>query len=234
MKTKLFLLAVVAAIIASYFIFDLGNYLNLEYLKHQKESLNALYDERPILVASVFFLAYFLVAGLALPAAALLTVAAGAILGFWVGLLVVSFASTLGATMAFLLTRYLLHETVERKFGERLGKVNQGIEREGALYVFSLRLVPAFPFVVVNSVLALTKLKTWTFYWASQIGMLAGTAVYVNAGTQLAELDSLGDILSWQFALSFALLGIFPFIAKYALKFFSKRSDVESDSADIQ
>ena len=160
-----------------------------------------------------------MVAAFALPAAALLTVAAGAILGFWNGLFIVSFASSIGATIAFLLTRYLFHDAIEAKFGDRLMAINNGIKREGAFYVFGLRLVPLFPFVVVNSVLGLTKLKTWTSYWSSQIGMLAGTAVFVNAGTQLAEVESLGDILTLKFALSFALLGVFPILAKKLLNF---------------
>lgn len=226
MKTKIILVSVIAALIAAFFIFDLGQYLNLEYLKLKKDSLNALYDEQPVVVSAVFFTIYVLVAAFALPAAALLTVAAGAILGFWNGLLVVSFASSIGATIAFLLTRYLFHDAIESKFGNRLTAINQGIESEGAFYVFGLRLVPLFPFVVVNSVLGLTKLKTWTFYWASQIGMLAGTAVFVNAGTQLADIDSLGDILTFKFALSFALLGIFPILAKHLLKLLKPKAEV--------
>lgn len=217
MKTKIIIVSFIAALIASFFIFDLGQYLNLEYLKQQKDSLNTLYNNNPVLVSAVFFLVYLMVAAFALPAAALLTVAAGAILGFWNGLFIVSFASSIGATIAFLLTRYLFHDAIEAKFGDRLAAINSGIEREGAFYVFGLRLVPLFPFVVVNSVLGLTKLKTWTFYWSSQIGMLAGTAVFVNAGTQLAEVESLGDILTLKFALSFALLGIFPLLAKKLL-----------------
>lgn len=218
MKTKIILVCAIAALVGAYFLFDLGQYLNLEYLKQQKEALNKLYEGQPVVVSAVFFLIYLMVAAFALPAAAILTVAAGAILGFWNGLLVVSFASSIGATIAFLLTRYLFHDAIEAKFGDRLQAINNGIQREGAFYVFGLRLVPLFPFVVVNSVLGLTKLKTWTFYWASQIGMLAGTAVFVNAGTQLAEINSTGDILSPKLLLSFALLGVFPIIAKHALK----------------
>lgn len=228
MKTKIILVSAIAALIAAFFIFDLGQYLNLEYLKLKKDSLNALYLEKPVLVSAIFFIIYLMVAAFALPAAALLTVAAGAILGFWNGLFIVSFASSIGATIAFLLTRYLFHDAIESKFGDRLTAINNGIEREGAFYVFGLRLVPLFPFVVVNSVLGLTKLKTWTFYWASQIGMLAGTAVFVNAGTQLAEIDSLGDILTLKFALSFALLGIFPILAKKLLNIIKPQAQSDS------
>ncbi len=222
MKTKLILVAIVAALIAAFFIFDLGQYLSLDYLKAQKDALNDLYRSKPILIITMFFLAYVAMAALALPAATILTLAGGAIFGFWTGLIVVSFASTIGATIAFLLTRYLFHDAIQSKFGDRLQAINNGIEREGAFYVFGLRLVPLFPFVVVNSVLGLTKLKTWTFYWSSQIGMLAGTAVYVNAGTQLANIDTLGDIANPKLLLSFALLGVFPIIAKYALAFLKR------------
>ena len=180
-----------------------------------------------------YFLIYVAATALALPAAAILTLAAGAIFGFWWGLVLVSFASTIGATCAFLLTRYLFHDAVESKFGDRLATINKGIETEGAFYVFGLRLVPLFPFFMVNSVLALTKLKTFTFYWASQLGMLAGTAVYVNAGTQLAEISSTSDILSPKLLLSFALLGVFPIIAKWDLSFLRKNnqnlSEVETE-----
>lgn len=228
MKTKIILVSVIAVLIASFFIFDLGQYLNLEYLKLKKDSLNALYKDKPVLISGIFFVVYLMVAAFALPAAALLTVAAGAILGFWNGLFIVSFASSIGATIAFLLTRYLFHDAIEAKFGDRLTAINNGIEREGAFYVFGLRLVPLFPFVVVNSVLGLTKLKTWTFYWSSQIGMLAGTAVFVNAGTQLAEIESLGDILTLKFALSFALLGVFPILAKKLLSFVKPKNQAVS------
>jgi uncharacterized membrane protein YdjX (TVP38/TMEM64 family) len=229
MKTKLILAVVIVAVIAAFFIFDLGQYLSLDYLKSQKESLNALYAENPVLISVIFFIVYVLVAAFNLPAAALLTVAAGAILGFWNGLFVVSFASSIGATGAFLMTRYLFNDAIQSKFGDRLKTINAGIEREGAFYVFGLRLVPLFPFVVVNSVLALTKLKTWTFYWASQIGMLAGTAVFVNAGTQLADISSLGDIASPAVLGSFALLGVFPILAKYILKLLKKNTDLDEN-----
>ena len=222
MKTKLILVAIVAALIAAFFIFDLGQYFSLEYLKAQKDALNDLYQSKPVLILSIFFFAYVAMAALALPAATILTLAGGAIFGFWTGLIVVSFASTIGATIAFILTRYLFHDAIQNKFGDRLQAINTGIEREGAFYVFGLRLVPLFPFVVVNSVLGLTKLKTITFYWASQIGMLAGTAVYVNAGTQLANIDNLGDVANPKLLLSFALLGVFPIIAKYALAFLKR------------
>lgn len=217
MNSKIIIALVLVALIAAFFLFDLQQYFNLGYLKSQKSGLQQLFAEQPIRVSTLYFTVYVLVAALALPAAAILTLAGGAIFGFWHGLILVSFASTIGATIAFLLTRYLFHDAVQKKFGPRLEVINNGIEKEGAFYVFGLRLVPLFPFVVVNSVLGLTPLKTLTFYWASQTGMLAGTAVYVYAGTQLATIDSIADILSTKLLLSFALLGVFPIIAKHLL-----------------
>jgi len=223
MKAKITLAAVIIALIAAFFIFDLQQYFSLEYLKSQKDALNALYTEKPLLVAGAFFVTYVAFAALALPAATILTLAGGAIFGFWTGFLLVSFASTIGATLAFIFTRFLFHDAIQAKFGDRLQTMNDGIEKEGAFYVFGMRLVPIFPFVMVNSLLALTKLKTWTFYWASQIGMLAGTAVYVNAGTQIAQIESLAGIANPKLIGSFVLLGVFPIIAKKALNFLQSR-----------
>ena len=222
MNPKIILAVLVVALIAAFFLFDLQQYFSLEYLKSQKDALNSLYQASPVLISAIYFFVYLAVAALALPAAAILTLAGGAIFGFWQGLLLVSFASSIGATIAFLLTRYLFHDSVQKKFGKRLEAVNRGIENEGAFYVFGLRFVPFIPFVVVNSLLALTKLKTTTFYWASQLGMLIGTGVYVNAGTQLAGIESASDILDFKLLLSFVLLGIFPLIAKHALNWFKK------------
>ena len=218
MNPKIILAAVIIALIAAFFVFDLQQYFNLQFLKEQKQGLNEMFEANPIGVSALYFSIYVIFTALALPAALILTLAGGAVFGFWHGLLLVSFASSIGATLAFLMTRYLFHDSVYKKFGHRLETVNKGIANEGALYVFGLRLVPLFPFFVINSVLALTKLKTFTFYWASQLGMLAGTAVYVNAGTQLANLNDTSDILSFKLIVSFALLGVFPFVAKALLK----------------
>ena len=223
MKAKIALAIVLVALIAAFFIFDLQQYFSLEFLKSQKDALNQRYNDNPILIAGAFFAIYVAFAALALPAATILTLAGGAIFGFWTGVLLVSFASTIGATLAFVFTRFLFHDAVPSKFGDRLETINQGIETEGAFYVFGMRLVPLFPFVMVNSVLALTKLKTWTFYWASQLGMLAGTAVYVNAGTQLAQIDSLAGIANPKLIGSFVLLGVFPILAKKVLGFIKSR-----------
>ena len=228
MKIKIILAAFIVAIIAAFFIFDLGQYFSLEYLKEQKSVLAEFYANNPVGVSALFFLVYVAFAALALPAAAILTLAGGAIFGFWHGLVLVSFASSIGATIAFLLTRFLFGEAIEKKFGDKLSTINQGIEKEGAFYVFGLRFVPLLPFFVINSLLALTKLKTLTFYWASQLGMLVGTAVFVNAGTQLAQISSISDILSPKLFLSFVLLGVFPIIAKYALSWLKQTKSNEA------
>jgi len=217
MKIKIIIAAVFVACIVAFFALGLQKYFTLESLKEQKLVLAEFYANSPVLISAAFFAVYVIFTAFALPAAAILTLAGGAIFGFWHGLILVSFASTIGATIAFLLTRYLFQETIQKKFGAKLEAINNGIEKEGAFYVFGLRLVPLFPFFVINSVLALTKLKTTTFYWASQIGMLAATAVFVNAGTQLAQISSTSDILSPKLLISFVLLGVFPIIAKYVL-----------------
>ena len=170
-----------------------------------------------------FFLLYILVTALSLPGAAILTLAAGALFGLAQGLLVASFASSIGATLAFLVSRYLLRDTIKKRFPERLAAIDTGVEKEGAFYLFTLRLVPVFPFFLINLLMGLTAIKSWTFYWVSQIGMLAGTFVFVNAGTQLAQIDSLSGILSLDLILSFALLGVFPLIAKSLINAIKKR-----------
>lgn len=211
---KLILLAVFAILIASYFFFDLGQYLSLDYIKNQQASFDALYQENPALILGGFFIMYVVVTALSLPGAAIMTLAAGALFGFWVALLLVSFASSMGATLAFLASRFLFHDTVQQRFGDRLKKLNEGVRKDGAFYLFTLRLVPAFPFFVINLVMGLTPIKVRTFYFVSQVGMLAGTAVYVLAGTQLGQIESASGLLSPELIGAFVLLGIFPWIAK--------------------
>ena len=220
---KLALLAVIAALVASYFVFDLGQYLSLDYLKAQRGAFQSLAAEQPVLVLGGFFLLYVAVTALSLPGAAIMTLAAGALFGFWVALVLVSFASSVGATLAFLASRFLFKDAVQSRFGERLKKINAGVAKDGAFYLFTLRLIPAFPFFVINLVMGLTPLKTWTFYWVSQVGMLAGTAVYVNAGTQLGELESLSGLLSVDLIGAFVLLGLFPWLAKAVMAFLQAR-----------
>jgi len=204
-------------LIMSFFIFDLGQYLNLEYLKSKHTDLTAWRDSSPIQAALILFSLYVLVTAVSLPGAAVMTLAVGAIFGLFWGTVLVSFASTLGATLAFLIARFVLSDAVQERFGDRLGALNKGIEKDGVFYLFGLRLVPIFPFFVINLVMALTPIRTWTFAWVSQVGMLVGTVVYVNAGTQLAKIDSISGILSPGLLLSFVLLGLFPLVAKKIL-----------------
>lgn len=223
MLKKSIILIIVAALIASFFYFDLNTYLTLEGLKSSIEDFRQWRDASPVLVLGGFFLIYVATTALSLPGATILTLAAGALFGLFEGLLLASFASSIGATLAFLVSRYILRNTIKQKFPERLASIDKGVEREGAFYLFTLRLVPLFPFFLINLLMGLTAIKSWTFYWVSQIGMLAGTFVYVNAGTQLSQLESLQGILSFDLILSFALLGIFPLIAKNIVNIVKKR-----------
>lgn len=223
MKSKIALLLIIVGAIAAFFYFDLGKYLTLEGLKAQQATLTAYVESNPWQTALAFFAVYVAVAALSLPGAAILTLVAGAIFGFSRGLVIVSFASSIGATLAFLSSRFLLRDWVQSKFGERLKPMNDGVAKDGPFYLFALRLVPLFPFFIVNLLMGLTPIKTIPFYWVSQIGMLAGTAVFVNAGTQLAQISSLKGILSPAIIGSFVLLGIFPIIAKKILDWLKGR-----------
>ncbi|WP_341887260.1 FAD-dependent oxidoreductase [Variovorax sp. YR752] len=213
-RRKLIIVLAVIAVIAAFFAFDLGRFLSLDYVKQRQAEFAALYDSRPALVIGVFLAIYVAVTALSLPGAVIMTLAGGAIFGLAVGTIVVSFASSIGATLAFLASRYVLRDSVKARFGTRLADVDRGIAKEGGFYLFTLRLVPLFPFFVINLLMGLTTMKAWTFYWVSQLGMLAGTLVYVNAGTQLAKIDSLQGILSPGLLGSFVLLGLFPLVAK--------------------
>ncbi len=220
---KVMMLVVIVGAIALFFGFDLQHYLNLNTLKASHATFQQWLAEYPLGIPAAFFIIYVAVTGLSLPGAAVMTLAAGALFGLTQGLILVSFASSIGATLAFLVARFLLQDTVQKRFHQRLNAINNGVERDGAFYLFTLRLVPIFPFFVINLVMALTPIRTWTFYWVSQIGMLAGTAVYVNAGTQLADIERMSDILSPDLLLSFALLGVFPWIAKWLLTILKRR-----------
>jgi pyruvate/2-oxoglutarate dehydrogenase complex dihydrolipoamide dehydrogenase (E3) component/uncharacterized membrane protein YdjX (TVP38/TMEM64 family) len=213
-RRQLGLLLLIAAAVAAYFAFDLGRFLSLEYAKAVQGELAAVYASRPALVIGIYFAIYVAVAALSLPGAAILTLLGGALFGLWTGLLVVSFASSIGALLAMLASRYLLRSSVQARFGTALADIDRGVAREGAFYLFTLRLVPLFPFFVINLLMGLTTMRAWTFYWVSQLGMLAGTLVYVNAGTQLAQIRSLQGILSPGLIGSFVLLGLFPLVAK--------------------
>ena len=223
MFKKIALLGVIVAAIFSFFYFDLNSYLTLQGMKDSLDTFQSQIAQNPVLSICVFFAIYVAVTALSLPGAAILTLAAGALFGLVQGLVIVSFASSVGATLAFLVSRFILRDTVRNKFKEKLKKIDEGVEKQGAFYLFTLRLVPVFPFFLINLLMGLTSLKTWTFYWVSQVGMLAGTAVYVNAGTQLAQIDSLSGIVSPGLIFSFVLLGIFPWIAKAIVAVVNRR-----------
>jgi pyruvate/2-oxoglutarate dehydrogenase complex dihydrolipoamide dehydrogenase (E3) component/uncharacterized membrane protein YdjX (TVP38/TMEM64 family) len=220
---RIILVVVIAALIASFFVFDLNQYLTLESLKSNQQDL-AQYIQANWLVAFIAYLVIYATAtALSVPGAAILTLGAGALFGFGWGLLLASFASSIGATLAFLASRFLLRDWVKNTFSKKLESIDKGIERDGAFYLLSLRLVPLFPFFIINLVMGVTSIKTLTYYWVSQVGMLIGTAVYVNAGTQLVEINQLSDIISGDLILSFVLLGIFPLLAKFMLSALQQR-----------
>jgi pyruvate/2-oxoglutarate dehydrogenase complex dihydrolipoamide dehydrogenase (E3) component/uncharacterized membrane protein YdjX (TVP38/TMEM64 family) len=212
--SQLLVIAVLAALVGAFFAFDLGRYLSLDALKSQRDAILAWRDAQPLVASLAFFAAYVAVTALSLPGAAVMTLAGGAVFGFAWGLALISFASSIGATLAMLVARFVAGDAIQRRYGERLRAINAGIERDGAFYLFTLRLVPLFPFFVINLLMGLTRIRVWTFYWVSQIGMLAGTAVYVNAGTQLGQLESASGIFSPGLIGAFVLLGVFPLIAR--------------------
>lgn len=222
MKKALLVLLAVSAIIV-YFVFDLGQYLSLENFKAQQADIVAAKDASPALYIVGFFLIYVAVTGLSIPGAAIMTLIAGALFGLVLGTILVSFASTIGATLAFLGSRYVLRDWVQSKFGERLKAIDEGLARDGAFYLFTLRLIPVFPFFVINLLMGLTRIKTSTFFWVSQLGMLAGTVVYVNAGTQISQIESTSGLLSPTLIGSFILLALFPWAAKAIIAIVNKR-----------
>ncbi|WP_374127899.1 FAD-dependent oxidoreductase [Sphingomonas sp. 28-62-11] len=211
---RLLILIPLAAIAFAFFYFDLGQYLTLDALKARQSDFAAFYCQSPVEVIATFFLIYVVVTGASLPGAAILTLAAGAMFGLVAGTVIVSFASSIGATLAFFASRYLFRDVVRARFGDRLRAIDSGVARDGAFYLFTLRLVPAFPFFLINLLMGLTAIRSGTFYLVSQIGMLAGTVVFVNAGTQLAQIESLAGIASPALLGSFVALGIFPWIAR--------------------
>lgn len=206
-----------------FYYLGLGQYFTLEYLQESQNNLRSLYHESPVLVISVYMAIYILVTALSLPGAVVMTLAGGGLFGLLAGTIIVSFASTIGATLACAVSRFLLREWVQNRFGEKLSAINEGIQKEGAFYLFTLRLIPIFPFFVINLVLGLSKLPLLTFFWVSQVGMLAGTIVYVNAGKEIAKIDSLSGILSPGLIVSFIILGLFPITVKKLLAIFKNR-----------
>lgn len=223
LNKKLLLVAFIGVLIAAFFLLNLGRFFTLEYVQSQRENFLSFYAQHQLLTIALYFVIYVIVTGLSLPGAAIMTLVGGGIFGLLIGTIVVSFASTIGATLAFLVSRFALRDYVQQKFGDKLRIVNQGIEKEGAFYLFTLRLIPIFPFFVINLVMGITPIKTAQFFFVSQLGMLAGTMVYVNAGSQLASLDSLSGILSPSLLLSFALLGLFPLLAKKFIDYIKSR-----------
>ena len=221
---KILLLAIITSLLAIFFYLDLNQYLNLAYLKSQQGTLNNYYVSSKALTIAIFFIVYVVTTALSLPGAALMTLLAGAIFGVITGTIIVSFASSIGATLAFLTSRFLLRGWVQNKFSDNLKAINESVKKEGAFYLFTLRLVPTFPFFMINLIMGLTPIKTTTYYLVSQVGMLAGTIVYVNAGTQLVKLDSLSGILSLPVLGSFVLIGLFPLITKKFMEFIKIRN----------
>ncbi|WP_395615914.1 TVP38/TMEM64 family protein [Sphingorhabdus sp.] len=213
MKKAILVLVLLGAIVA-YFLFDLGQILSLENFKASQADIVAAKDANPVLYIAGFFILYVAVTGLSIPGAAIMTLIAGALFGVVVGTIIVSFASTLGATLAFLSARFVLREWVQGKFGERLRAIDEGLEKDGAFYLFTLRLIPVFPFFVINLLMGLTRIKTGTFFWVSQLGMLPATIVFVNAGTQISRIESTAGLLSPMLIASFVALALFPWVAK--------------------
>ncbi len=224
---KIILLLVTTVLAAVFFTFDLQQYLSFTYLTSSRQRFQTYYAEHQLLTIVGYVLLYILVTALSLPGALIMTLTGGALFGLWLGLLLVSFASTVGATLAFLAARFLFKNSVQNRFGVKLRTINTGIEQDGAFYLFTLRLVPVFPFFIVNMVMGLTPMRTTVFYLVSQVGMFPGTLVYVNAGTQLGRIGSASGILSPGLLFSFALLGVFPLIAKKIVSMVRKKRKAE-------
>ncbi|MDT8867628.1 TVP38/TMEM64 family protein [Vibrio fluvialis] len=201
-----------------------SQYLTLDNAKAQQALLSDYIAEHLLAAALIYFVSYVLITAFSIPGAAVVTLLGAALFGFWLSLLLVSFASTIGATLAFLSSRYLLRDWVQQRFGDKLNAINQGVERDGAFYLLSLRLIPVFPFFLINLLMGLSPISVARYYWVSQLGMLPGTAVYLNAGTQLAQIDSLSGIVSPSVLLSFALLGVFPLLMKWVMNRLVRRS----------
>ena len=217
------LLVVIAGLIGAFFVFDLGQFLTLDSLKSNQQALADFIQQNWLQAFVGYFVLYVVVTALSLPGAAILTLGAGALFGLGWGLVLASFASTIGATCAFLVSRFLLRDWVKATFANRIKAIDEGIQKDGAFYLLTLRLVPLFPFFVINLVMGITSIRTLTYYWVSQVGMLIGTAVYVNAGLQLVEINTLADIVSADLILSFVLLGLFPLIAKFIINILQQR-----------
>jgi len=221
---KISLLVVFAVVVGLFFVFDLSQYFTLQFVQSQRQSFIDYYQQHQLLTIAVYMLIYIAVTALSLPGATIMTLAGGGVFGLVNGAIIISFASTIGATVAFLMSRYVLRDSIQNKFGDKLAAVNEGIQKDGAFYLFTLRLLPIFPFFLINLLMGITSISSARFYWVSQLGMLPGTLVYVNAGDQLASITSVSGILSPSLILSFALLGLFPLLAKKLVEYFKGRS----------
>lgn len=217
---KKLLLGIALIIVVLVVGLNFGQHLTLDNAKLKQAELSSFIESNFFMAIALYFVSYVAITALSIPGAAVVTLLGAALFGFWISLALVSFASTIGATLAFLSSRYLLRDWVQKKFGNKLTAVNQGVAKDGPFYLFSLRLIPVFPFFLINLLMGLTPISTIRFYLVSQLGMLPGTAVYLNAGTQLAQIDSLAGIVSPAVLLSFALLGIFPIIVKWIMNKF--------------
>ena len=222
-KLKISLLLFLISLITLFFIFEMNEYSSLQNVKIQYQSLLQYYDKNNLLVHIIFILIYIITTSLSLPFALGLTLIGGALFGFWYGLILVSFGSTIGATIAFIIARFIGYEYVRVKYKNQFSKFSIGFKQEGAFYLFALRMVPLFPFFIINIVTALMPIKTWTFYWVSQVGMLPGTILYVFAGTQLSEIKSLSDIMSPTLIVTFIFIGIFPILVKQVFKYLKNK-----------
>lgn len=219
---KSFIIIFFLASIMAGFFFDIGQYLSFETIKEQHEKLILLIESNFIFYFILFFFIYIIVTAFALPFAAIKTVLAGALFGLIPGVILTSFASSIGSTLCFLMSRFVLRDFVQNKYSKYLDKINKGIKEDGIYYLFFLRLSPIFPFFIINLVFGLTKMKTMTFYIISQIGMLIGTVIFVNAGVQLSKINSMSDILSFNLILSFILIGLVPLIIKKLIQIIKK------------
>lgn len=219
---KIIILSVLLLIVGLFFYFDLGRYLSLDYLKESQARFQRLYEQHRFSVLGSYMVIYVVVTALSLPGAAVMTLAGGGLFGLVTGTIAVSFASTIGATCACLASRFFLRDWVQNKFGEKLQTINEGIDKEGAFYLFSLRLIPVFPFFIINLLMGLTTMPIRTYFWVSQLGMLPATIVYVNAGNELAKIDSLAGIISPSLIASFAVLGLFPITVKKLMERYRK------------
>ncbi|QXC58739.1 TVP38/TMEM64 family protein [Vibrio mimicus] len=221
---KKLIIALILIVITAILVTQFSQYLTLDMAKAKQAELASYIDAHLLQAAFIYFVVYVLLTAFSIPGATVVTLLGAALFGFWLSLLLASFASTIGATLAFLSSRFLLRDWVQARFADKLLTINQGVERDGAFYLLSLRLIPIFPFFLINLVMGLTPISVWRYYWVSQLGMLPGTAVYLNAGTQLAEISSLGEIVSFPVLASFVLLGVFPIIVKWLMNKFQQRT----------